>query len=212
MKKTLIISALLLAAATSVQAADLVQPEPVAPEVSDPVIAPSTWDGGYVGAMGGAGWLRNKYDFARTSPEHTFNGGVLGGFAGWNMQLQNNIVLGVEGDFSYNWNKESVGGRDGGTDWAGSVRGRAGYAIDNALIYGAAGWTVSRGYLDDAAGDEHKKTFNGYTLGAGVDYKFTDNVFGRAEYRFNDFGSEKIGGVKVDPTQHEVLLGVGYKF
>ncbi len=29
-----------------------------------------------------------------------------------------------------------------------------------------------------------------YTVGAGVDYAFTNNIFGRVEYRYTDFGSK----------------------
>ena len=47
---------------------------------------------------------------------------------------------------------------------------------------------------DPPAGDKGTKALNGYTLGLGVDYKFTDNFFARAEYRFNDFGSVRVVG------------------
>jgi len=134
-------------------------------------------------------------------------------FAGWNKQLDNNIVLGIEGDFKYDWNNKKFNGTDVGTDWGGSARARVGYAFDNALIYGAGGWTAANGYVDPAGPNNDKeKVLNGYTVGAGVDYKFTDSMFARAEYRFNDFGNEKIGGNKVDLQQHSVLLGVGFKF
>lgn len=211
MKKTLLISALAAFVSTSTYAADLVTAEPVAPEVVEQVPV-SAWDGAYIGALGGAGWLKGDYDFGASSAHRTNMGGLLGAFAGYNFQLENNVVLGVEGDFSYNWNQSSVRGNDIGTDWAGSVRGRVGYAFDDALIYGAAGWTTSRGFIDPPASGKKTANLNGYTLGAGVDYKVTQNIFARAEYRFNDFGTEKIGGVNFDDKQHAVIFGVGYKF
>ena len=212
MMKTLFAGAVLALTSSAAYAADLVESAPVAPEVTEQAVTNYGWDGGYAGVMGGAGWLRNDYDFGALKTSRTQTGGLFGGFAGWNRQLDNNIVLGVEGDLSYNWNKETVNGNDAGTDWAGSVRGRAGYAFDNALVYGAAGWTVTRGYLDPNNGGKDTKALNGYTLGAGVDYKFTDNMFARAEYRFNDYGSDKIKGVDFNPQQHQVLIGLGYKF
>lgn len=211
MKKTILISALVALTSSAAYAADLVQPEPAAPEVVEQTVTYG-WDGPYAGIMGGAGWLRSNYDFGATEAHRTQSGGLLGGFAGWNKQLDNNIVLGIEGDFGYNWNKAKVNGADVGTDWSGAVRARAGYAFDDALLYGAAGWTVTRGYLDAPGADKKTKALNGYTLGAGVDYKFTDNIFARAEYRFNDYGSTKIQGVKFDPQQHSVIFGLGYKF
>jgi len=211
MKKTLLVSALLACTSTAVYAADLVQPDPVAPEVVEQAVT-YAWDGPYAGVLGGASWLNSDYDFGATTANRTQRGGLVGGFAGWNKQLDNNIVLGVEGDFSYNWNKATISGNDVGTDWSGAARGRVGYAFDNALIYGAAGWTVTRGYLDTPAAGKETKAFNGYTIGAGVDYKFTDNMFARAEYRFNDYGNEKIKNVNFDAQQHAVILGLGFKF
>ena len=212
MRKALVLSALLACAAPAEYAADAIDAVPAAPEaVEEPV--PAGWDGVYIGAMGGAEWLKSDLNNGVTRNSHTETGGLLGGFAGYNAQLSNNVVLGVEGDFSYNWNKSTRADTDFGTDWQGSIRARAGYAItDNALLYGAAGWTIARGYVDPPGADKGHKALNGYTLGLGVDYKFTNNVFARAEYRFNDFGSETIKGVDFNPQQHQLLLGVGYKF
>jgi outer membrane immunogenic protein len=214
MKRALLISALLASIApAAAYAADAIDAVPAAPEaVEQPV--PAGWDGPYVGVMGGGEWLKSHLDFGGTSLSHTEGGGLIGTFAGYNYQFENNFVLGLEGDFSYNWNKATKASTDFGTDWQGAIRARAGYALDdNALLYGAAGWTVTRGYLDPpGAVDKGHKTLNGYTLGLGVDYKFTDNIFARAEYRFNDFGGEKIHGVDFNPQQHQVIFGVGYKF
>jgi outer membrane immunogenic protein len=212
MKKALLISALLASTApVAAYAADAIDAVPAAPEaVEQPV--PAGWDGPYVGVMGGGEWLKSHLDFGGTDFSHTETGGLIGGFAGYNHQLDNNIVLGLEGDFSYNFNKATKSDTDFGTDWQGSIRARAGYAFDNAMVYGAAGWTVTRGYIDPPAADKSHKSFNGYTLGLGVDYKFTDSIFARAEYRFNDYGSESIKGTDFSPQQHQVLFGVGYKF
>lgn len=212
MKKALLISAALALSSSAAYAADLVQTEPAPPAAVEETVTTYGWDGPYAGIMGGVGWLKGDYDFGATSSNPTQSGGIFGGFAGYNRQLDNNIVLGIEGDVGYNWNEKTVRGNDVGTDWSGSVRARAGYAFDDALIYGAAGWTVTRGYLDAPGADKKTKALNGYTLGAGVDYKFTDNIFARAEYRFNDYGSGKISGVDFNPQQHQVLFGLGYKF
>ncbi|MDB5525037.1 MAG: porin family protein [Rhizobium sp.] len=212
MKKALLLSAVIASASSAAYAADAIDSIPAAPEAVEETVVPAGWDGPYLGVMGGAEWLKSRYDFGATSASRTQGGGLIGKFAGYNMQFDNNFVLGIEGDVSYNWNKKTVQGYEAGTDWSGSVRARAGYAFDNALIYGAAGWTVTRGYIDPPTGGKSTKALNGYTLGAGVDYKFNDNMFVRAEYRFNDYTSKSIKGVEFDPQQHSVILGVGYKF
>ena len=60
---------------------------------------------------------------------------------------------------------------------------------------------------------------NGWTVGAGVDYAFTNNVFGRIEYRYTNLGT--LGFVNV-PTNSadagnkqpisDVRVGMAYKF
>ena len=80
-----------------------------------------------------------------------------------------------------------------------------------ALIYGAAGWTGAQAHIDGPAGSD-RDTLSGWTIGAGVDYAFTNNVFGRLEYRYNDYGSADLLGLDGDFDQHVVMIGVGYKF
>lgn len=53
---------------------------------------------------------------------------------------------------------------------------------------------------------------NGWTIGAGLDYAFTDNVFGRVEYRYNDFGHGTLDGARTDFNQSVVNFGLGVKF
>jgi len=212
MSKALLLAALLASVAPAAYAADAIDAVPAAPEAVETVV-PAGWDGPYIGVMGGAGWLKSHLDFGGgNTSSHTKAGGLIGAFTGYNYQFDNNVVVGVEGDFGYNWNKGTSASTDFGTDWNGAIRGRVGYAMDNALIYGAAGWTVTRGYIDPPTDSKGTKTLNGYTLGLGVDYKFTNNMFARAEYRFNDYGSKDIKGVSFNPQQHEAIIGIGYKF
>src|SRR5690606_34616091 len=111
-----------------------------------------TWTGLHAGIQGGYGWTRQKL----FDPAHTdkLDGGVIGGFVGYNHQLDNNVVLGVEGDVDYNFNRKTY--RDdwvdtvkGGTDLGGSVRLRAGYAFDRTLVYATGGWATVRSYQKD---------------------------------------------------------------
>ncbi len=212
MKQIAVILGLALAASPAF-AADAIIEQPPEPIAEAPVLMPFTWTGPYAGIQGGAGWLKGDFNTIGFSDSHTFNGGILGGFAGYNYQFDNNVVVGVEGDLNYNWNDENIApGVRAGTDLDGSIRGRLGYAMDRFLVYGTAGWTIARGYVDVPGAGKDKQSFNGYTVGAGVEYAFKDNIFGRAEYRFNDYGSETVNGVDVDAKQHKILFGIGVKF
>lgn len=211
MNKLLITAGLLATvAAAPAMAADAVV-EPPQPPVAEAVPV-FTWSGPYAGIRGGGSWVSGDFSISGESRSRSFDGGLFGGFLGYNWQLQNNVVLGIEGDLNYNWNKNSVApGVDAGTDVSGSVRGRVGYAFDRALLYGTGGWEATSGYVDTGSGKD-SKTFNGWTLGAGVDYAFTDKIFGRLEYRYTDFGNKNIDGVKVDLNQNAVVVGLGVKF
>lgn len=210
-KTVALASALALSTYASAMAADAVDQIPAAPLAVD---APAfSWEGVYGGIQGGAGWLDGEFSATGFgSAKQDFDGGVVGGFVGYNWQLSNGFVVGLEGDVDYNFNKEDVGGGDIGTDWAGSVRGRVGYAFDRALVYGAAGWTVTNGFAKGSGTDENK-AFNGWTVGAGVDYAVTNNLFLRGEYRYNDFGDKDIiPGLNADLDQNVVKVGLGVKF
>ncbi|MES5099305.1 outer membrane protein [Agrobacterium sp. BA1120] len=222
MRKIVIAAAFILTASTAM-AADAVYEAPQAPvAISGQAFS---WTGFTAGVQGGYAWDNQDISgiIAGTPLEANFNGGVLGAFAGYNHQLSNNWVLGVEGDFDGNWGDGTLtilapDRYEYGLDWQGSVRGRVGYAFDRALVYGTAGWAVGRGYLVTPGFPKNKETFNGYTVGAGVDYAFTDMIFGRIEYRYTDFGDKNYDYGALGPLlngdidQHAVRVGLGVKF
>jgi outer membrane immunogenic protein len=220
MMKTAIVASSLALFASTAYAADAVTEIPEAPAAE--YVAPAfSWEGAYFGIDAGHGWLDGEFSAvgAAGSIGEDFDGASIGAFAGYNWQLSSGFVAGVEGDVSYNFNdNEYLGLADVGTDWAGSVRAKVGYTFDRALIYVAGGWTATNGYVEvDAADFDESETFHGWTLGAGVDYAVTDNMFLRAEYRYNDFGDKDIelapGAVlNADLDQHVVKVGLGVKF
>ena len=224
MKKILLASAALVAMTAGAKAADVVMtPAPSEPYVA-PQVIPQTfnWTGFYLGGTAGYDWASANLTYLGIAGSgDDFNGGKLGGFAGYNYQFDNNIVLGVEGELDYNWNEQkyNVGlpfNVKAGSDWEGSVRARVGYAFDNALLYATGGWAIANGYVD-GNGLEQNQTFNGWTIGAGLDYAFTKNIFGGLEYRYTDFGKKDFDGALTgfeakDYTSNRVMARVGYKF
>jgi outer membrane immunogenic protein len=59
-------------------------------------------------------------------------------------------------------------------------------------------------------------TYVGWTVGAGLEYAFTNNLIGRIEYRYTDYGDEthppSIIVPHTDDLQtSDVHLGVSYK-
>lgn len=206
----------LLAFGLNAHAADVVVEEAPAPEA--PIVIFS-WTGAYVGIQGGYAWTDADFSDGITTVGEDFNGGLLGVHAGYNWEMTPNFIGGVEVDVEHVWNDNdfTVFGAavEAGSDWQGSARVRAGYAIDRTLLFATGGVAFANGFIEvPATGFDESETFVGWTVGAGVEHAFTDNWIGRVEYRYADFGSEEIAdsGVEVDLKQHSVRLGISYKF
>ena len=214
MRAVSFIAAAVLLSSTSVFAADAVNHVPEAPAASD--AAPAfTWAGAYAGAQAGYGWEQIDASGAGVFVGDDFDGARLGGFAGYNWVVSGGYILGLEGDLSYDFNENSYTVSGTGLDIRsglnGSVRARVGYGFDRALFFAAAGWTASNLTLE-STGIKISDTMNGWTVGAGVDYAFTNKLFGRLEYRYNDYGDTTINAGTFETKQHVINAGVGIKF
>ena len=196
-------------------AADMVYQEPAAPQPVFESAPVSTWAGPYAGVQLGYGFSGKVSDGAGDIDTSGWTGGAFGGF---NMQT-GQFVYGIEGDVNYS----GIDGNDGGftarSRVDGSVRGRAGVALnDDVLLYGTAGVAAeSLRVTHDATGARDTNTLIGWTAGAGADVKLTDQVFARAEYRYTDYGSKDfdlpgVGTASIDSSNHRVNVGVGIKF
>lgn len=204
-KSILLGSAAALAISTSAFAADAIYEAPAEPPVAVETVPQFSWAGGYAGILTGYGWADGDVGAFGTE---SFDGARLGGFVGYNWDLGNQLVVGLEGDLNYDWNEEFVAGygdAETGLNW--STRARVGYAMDRALLFAAGGYTGTN--VEGATGDD---TLHGWTIGGGVDYAVTDRMFTRIEYRYNDFGSGDLGGTDVDFDQHTVNVGLAVKF
>jgi len=197
-----------LVGAMPVHAADVVMEEPPAPGA--PMMEPpvSTWTGLYAGAAVGYGFA------GRTeTPGNTVNtdGFLLNGFVGYNYQV-GNIVAGAEGDIGYSWEDGTNVGVTSDSGVEGSLRARLGYVISpTVLLYATAGG-AAKDLEVSGGGFSDSNTMIGWTAGAGADVMVTDNVFGRVEYRYTDFGSDTFNGAEVSDKDHRVMLGMGMKF
>lgn len=107
-----------------------------------------------------------------------------------------------------------------GISWNGSLVGRVGIAADTALFYLAGGIAGAnfRVSSTNAAGTEFPDTQfrTGWTLGGGVELALTDNMTGRLDYRYADYGSRDmmldVPYLSVPLKTHTVALGVSFKF
>ena len=200
------------------QAADAVmapEPAPAAIPMEEPPL--NTWSGPYAGVSLGysfSGETEANDGFVNNTIDT--DGFLLGAFGGYNWQV-GNIVAGAEADIGYSWADGSNAGWDSESGVEGSLRARLGYVVSpNILLYATAGGAAKDLEVSDDFGNSDSNTMLGWTAGAGADIMVTENVFGRVEYRYTDFGSETfdLGGVgtDVDDKDHRITFGVGMKF
>ncbi|UDL89453.1 porin family protein [Mesorhizobium sp. PAMC28654] len=238
MKTILFATAIILMPVGAVFAADINQTLPA---------ATYNWSGAYIGAQAGYAWgdgrvglnsNPNYYD--NFGWDYSLSGGFGGLYAGYNHQFDGGVVLGVEGDYNFASLKDDALYQAMGVDLpnmggvlelhsVGSIRLRAGYAMDRWLPFVTGGLAVATYehttvHLPGGAPfGIAKDTITGYTLGAGAEYAVTDNWVVRGEYRFADFGRQSsvrqvVGGGsaynpdEIELTTHDIRVGVAYKF
>jgi high affinity Mn2+ porin len=250
MKEYLPISVILftLGSCHAAIAADASAPMPVK-------VLPSSfydWSGFYVGAH--VGYMTGSSDWAAqntATPESAVigttdlfsrAGGLIGGFqAGYNHMFPSRVMLGFETDVTFpnyvngsqSFATPAIGQANSSelVEFAGTVRGRAGYAFDRWLVYGTGGFAFA---YDELSRTQDIGTPNGavavpgtvesqflgrlgWTAGAGIEYGFAPNWSAKAEYLFSDYGSHSNfypqGGQRFDSdlALQEFRLGLNYR-
>jgi outer membrane immunogenic protein len=206
---------------------DSAQPAPLEPT--------RNWAGFFAGGSLGAGIGRNDSTFidpAKPVAEAFFlspRGWEAGGIVGYNWQF-GSWVLGADGDFQgssgtgYLTSLADGAAIDQKLSWFGTLRGRLGYGVGNALFYatgGAAFGEVKENITQVEAGSfSHSKS--GFAVGGGLERRF--DVFGlfgpnwtaRTEYLFVDLGSvnDTLAGQTLTSSIHEHVWRtvLSYKF
>ncbi|MER9351631.1 outer membrane protein [Mesorhizobium sp. M0227] len=210
--RPLAVALALFALSGTAYAADVVSEEPPAPApIAELPVA--SWAGPYAGLNVGYGFSgrTKEKDFDVETDTKGFVGSVFGGYQ-WQ---QENFVYGAEAELGYNGVKGDDNGIDSKAGFEGSLRARLGYAVSpEILLYGTGGLAGRSLKVEDTVlGASDRATMLGWTAGVGTDIKLTDNVFGRVEYRYTDFGSKSFDGIgKVKATDNRVTFGVGMKF
>lgn len=138
-------------------------------------------------------------------------GFLLGGQLGYDFDLGNGFVLGVAGDMSWMGldgdDCVEIGGCTGAADdsyadadvnWLATLRGRAGFTTGSLLIYGTGGLAIAEAETSitnvDGLGDPTRSDSNthlGWVIGAGAEFKVTENMSLGAEYLHVDLGNEE---------------------
>jgi high affinity Mn2+ porin len=167
------------------------------------------WTGLYFGAHAGFG--RGFSNATLTDPvlaaTGNFFGGPFGGLqAGYNFQLPSNIVLGLEADVTFpNYiHGNSVISMLGTAkslvfdqmDFAGSLRGRVGYATGPWLFYATGGLAFAgERFLNTPANGNDEKLLHmrpGWIAGGGAEFAFAPHWSARLEYLYSQFQNANV--------------------
>jgi outer membrane immunogenic protein len=206
MKKN-IMRAMSLAAATAVSgaamAADMPSPSPY---YSPAPVASYNWAGLYAGVNAG-------YEWGSTTNNPTDPSGFMGGGQiGYNFQ-SGQFVFGAETDIQASGADDTFAPWKFSNPWFGTLRGRAGVAFNNILLYGTLG--LSYGDVTGTlAGLDETKTHIGWTGGIGAEFGFHPNWSAKVEWLYMDLNDRTytITGVNNGFEGNLLRFGVNYHF
>jgi outer membrane immunogenic protein len=200
---------------------------------ADSIMASSAydWAGPYAGVQAGYVWGDDTLiipNYPSSPLAMHSDGALLGAFAGYNYQVDR-FILGAEVGINWVGASDSVPTYMNPTEsfnvdqeWEASIVARAGVPVDNLLVYalGGASFTHLSGHYSDTimgVAPSASETVAGYTLGAGVEYKFSPSMSTRVEYRFADYANADLtcvtcGPTSVDLTTHTVTVGAAFHY
>jgi outer membrane immunogenic protein len=197
----------------SADAADMLQPFTSIPYV---------WTGFYIGGNLGGGWAQGNITDSLTGTNFSATGDgafIGGGQLGYNYQINQNVVLGVE------WLMDGIASNNNSnivfiptitdafqaslrSDWFTMLTGRIGITgpdWDHGLFYikGGAAWVQNQATVTDLSSGLSvgaTKIDAGWVAGAGLEYAFpASNWTIRVEYDYIGFGNSTVGTMTVDP-------------
>jgi outer membrane immunogenic protein len=191
-------------AANAATAADL--PHPSYYTATAPLSAYS-WTGAYLGGNLG-------YEWGTTSNNPTRPSGVAGGVQGGYNWQTGQLVLGGEADIELSNANDIFAPWKFSNPWFGTLRGRAGVAVNNFLIYGTAGVAFAELKAETAGFATESHTNVGWTAGVGVEAGFAANWSAKVEYLFVDMASNSFAltGTNNGLSANLFRMGVNYHF
>ena len=176
------------------------------PYYSSPTQSYYNWGGLYAGANVGYEW--GHVSGTSLDPSGGFGGAQIGYNWQWNQ-----FVLGAEADIQASAADDTFAPWKFSNPWFGTVRARAGYALNNILFYGTVGFAY--GALDGQLNAlEEDKTLAGWTGGLGLEVGLNSLWSAKAEYLYMDLGDRAytITGTSNGLSSNLLRFGINYHF
>jgi len=160
--------------------------------------------------------------------------GLIGGFQmGYNRELANDLVLGIEADASFTSPTDqpalarAPAPFNTTLDYVGTLRGRIGYAFGRWMPFITGGFAWGHTHInindDPASGGGIISSVGhyqpGWTAGLGLEFAVSGNWTAKLEYDYVDLSRQAydlsgfaLPGVNVEPRIHLAKLGLNYQF
>ncbi len=194
------------------------------------------WTGFYVGGHFGYGGASlgpgtNPLPLQGVFLPHSTTG-LIGGYQmGYNRELANHLVLGIEADASFTspLDEPALTPAPFNTtlDYVGTLRGRIGYAFGHWMPFITGGFAWGHTHIN--INQDPANTSNivssvghyqpGWTAGLGLEFAVSGNWTAKLEYDYielarqtYDLSSFALPGVTVDPRIHLAKIGLNYQF
>ncbi len=164
------------------------------------------WAGAYAGANVGYQW--GSVSNTSTNPSG-LEGGLQGGYNWQNGQF----VYGAETDLQISGADDTFAPYKFSNPWFGTLRGRAGMAMNNILFYGTLGLAYG-GLKGESAGLSESKTHIGWTAGLGAEVGLTPQWSAKIEYLYASLSSRtySVTGSDNGLSSSFLRIGVNYHF
>jgi outer membrane immunogenic protein len=202
--RTFLVAALTLATAGAAFGADLSVPNYYTAPAS---LSAYSWAGPYLGANVG-------YEWGSVSNNPTKPSGLEGGIeAGYNWQI-GQFVAGGEADIQVSGAQDTLAPWQFSNPWFGTLRGRAGVAIGNTLIFGTAGAAYGSLTVQTPGNLSETRTSLGWVAGGGLEVGFNQRWSAKAEWLYLDLGdrSYSLTGANNGLAANLLRLGLNYHF
>jgi outer membrane immunogenic protein len=197
------------------------------------------WTGLWIGAQAGVGIVDHRFSGNALGilsavldgmGSEGFEGGLSAGF---DWRVTDRVVIGAMADVSLGAMETTLSAGInapapvGNATARGSVRSDVGYSVTarggllmnpSTLVYALAGYTWQdfdfAFSIPGTVIGNGRLSFDGPTVGAGVETALTRNLTAKLEYRFTPFdGNRYFGGVLgIEPSAHVVRAGLAWRF
>lgn len=194
-----------------------------------------TWTGPYLGAAFGVQAMVDRANLIGAGPALSVDGlggqGVFGSiYGGFDYQFMPQALVGVLAELSYGGLDSTVSAQVPGAGATLTTHPDLGWALllragvlptPSTLLYGIGGYTGQNIHTTASAFGgggsaffDSRDTFNGWTVGAGIETKLGAGWSTKVEYRYSQYGQKTLPGTALSlwPSIHTARIGLSYRF